>query len=170
MNADETTPPRTGAERLAIFVATGFGSGLAPVAPGTFGSAAALGIVIALSYTSLPAFPTLVTLAAAATIACLVVGRTAERVLGEKDPGSIVIDEFAGMFVALALPGAGWMGPREWIAAFFLFRVFDIIKPPPARRLQSLRGGLGIVIDDLIAGLYALAGVFVVHDLAQRAT
>ena len=76
-----------------------------------------------------------------------------ERGLGRKDPGVIVIDEVAGMMVSVLFV------PRTWpvlISAFFLFRLFDIWKPFPARESQVLSGGLGVMIDDLIAGVYAL--------------
>jgi len=76
-----------------------------------------------------------------------------ELLLGRKDPGLIVIDEVAGMMVSVALV------PRSipvLICAFFLFRLFDIWKPFPARESQSLRGGAGVMVDDLIAGVYAL--------------
>jgi phosphatidylglycerophosphatase A len=155
-------------DRLAAFVLSGFGSGYSKIAPGTCGTLAALAVVLLLSRTALPAQPTLLALAATATIGCLVWGGSVEKRFGAKDPGFVVLDEFAGFFVALALPGDAWPTAREWIAGFVLFRLFDIIKPPPARRLQSLRGGLGIVVDDLIAGGYALAGVYVVRDLAQN--
>ena len=78
----------------------------------------------------------------------------AERVLGGKDPGAIVIDEVAGMTLsALLIPLTFW----ALAVAFLLFRVFDIVKPPPARASQHLSGGFGVMVDDLIAGLYALA-------------
>jgi phosphatidylglycerophosphatase A len=77
----------------------------------------------------------------------------AERSLGEKDPGAIVIDEVAGMALSLlTLP----LTPLVVLAGFLLFRVFDIVKPYPANALQRLRGGVGVMIDDLVAGLYAL--------------
>ena len=77
----------------------------------------------------------------------------AERALGGKDHGAIVIDEVAGMTLSvLAVPRRPWV----LIAGFFLFRLFDIVKPFPARSSQRLRGGVGVMIDDLIAGAYAL--------------
>jgi phosphatidylglycerophosphatase A len=80
----------------------------------------------------------------------------AEKLLGKKDPGAVVVDEVAGQLVALLFvpKGAGW-----WVlvAAFVAFRVFDIWKPYPVRRLEGLGGGLGIMADDLLAGFYAAA-------------
>jgi phosphatidylglycerophosphatase A len=78
----------------------------------------------------------------------------AERVLGGKDPGPIVIDEVAGMTLSVLLFP---LTVPVLVAGFFLFRLFDIVKPPPAHVSQRLRGGVGVMIDDLIAGAYALA-------------
>jgi phosphatidylglycerophosphatase A len=79
--------------------------------------------------------------------------RRVEEVLGRKDPGVIVIDEVAGMMVAvLLLPRT----PGVLLCAFLLFRIFDIWKPFPAREAEAMRGGLGVMVDDLIAGVYAL--------------
>lgn len=165
---DSTPSPASLGDRVALFVLAGFGSGFSRFAPGTCGTIVALAIGLGLSQTGLPAQATFLTLALIASLLCLAFGGVVERVTGAKDPGCVVMDEFAGFFLALALPGTAWPSLREWIAAFVLFRLFDIIKPPPARQLQSLRGGLGILIDDLIAGGYALAGVYVVRDLAQN--
>jgi phosphatidylglycerophosphatase A len=79
----------------------------------------------------------------------------AERAIGGgKDPGAIVIDEVAGMTLSvIAFP----LTPAVLLAGFVLFRVFDVVKPPPARESQRIKGGVGVMIDDLIAGLYALA-------------
>ncbi len=161
------SPPRsrTIGQRAAVFVASGFGSGLIPFAPGTWGTGAAAVLVLLLARTGLHAQATLIALAVVASLLCIVLGRTVEAAVGRKDPQLFVLDEFAGFFVALALPGAAWPNDRELLAAFLLFRLFDIIKPPPARKLQSLSGGVGIVVDDLIAGLYALCGVILVRQL-----
>jgi len=76
-----------------------------------------------------------------------------ERALGDKDPGVIVVDEVAGMTLSvLALP----LTLSVFLVAFVLFRIFDVVKPFPANRAQALSGGLGVMIDDLIAGLYTL--------------
>ncbi len=80
--------------------------------------------------------------------------RSSRRAVGDKDPGAIVIDEVAGMTLSvLVLPLTRARAAR---VGFVLFRIFDVVKPFPAGRLQSLRGGVGVMIDDLIAGLYAL--------------
>ena len=86
----------------------------------------------------------------------------AERVIGGKDPGAIVIDEVAGMTLSvIAFP----LTPEVLAAGLALFRVFDVIKPPPARESQRIKGGVGVMIDDLIAGLYALAIIAVSRRL-----
>jgi phosphatidylglycerophosphatase A len=86
----------------------------------------------------------------------------AERVLGGKDPGAIVVDEVAGMtLAALLVPPT----PSALLVAFVLFRLFDVLKPFPANDSQRLRGGLGVMVDDLIAGLYALALVVLARHL-----
>jgi len=79
-------------------------------------------------------------------------GTTAERYFGGVDPGPIVIDEVVGMLITLAFIPVGWSGA---LAGFFLFRVFDVIKPFPAGRLEALHGGLGVMADDAMAAVYA---------------
>lgn len=94
--------------------------------------------------------------------ACILQGSAAEAYYGKKDPGNAVADEVAGQTLSLMLlPAVAWDSPLHagltLLAAFLAFRVCDIIKPWPARQLQSIPGGLGILIDDLLAGLYAAA-------------
>jgi phosphatidylglycerophosphatase A len=103
-------------------------------------------------------------------IGCLVWGPRAESKYGKKDPGAVVADEIAGQSLALMwLPWSTTNSARviaTCAIAFFMFRIFDIVKPPPARGWQRLEGGLGILIDDLVAGLYALiATQLIVHNL-----
>jgi phosphatidylglycerophosphatase A len=103
-------------------------------------------------------------------IGCLVWGKGAESRYGKKDPGAVVADEIAGQSLALMwLPWSTTNSARviaTCAIAFFMFRIFDIVKPPPARGWQRLEGGLGILIDDLVAGLYALiATQLIVHNL-----
>lgn len=151
------------ASKLPRLVATWFGCGYSPVAPGTAGSAAALGIAILLREVAgwRPLYfagLALVLLAPAIYAA----GETA-RQSGMKDPGMVVVDEVLGQWIALA--GAMTLNWQSYLAAFLLFRLFDIWKPPPVRQLEALPGGTGIVADDLMAGIYAalvlfLAGCF----------
>ncbi|MGH7279773.1 MAG: phosphatidylglycerophosphatase A family protein [Candidatus Rokuibacteriota bacterium] len=130
-------------------VATVGGVGYAPIAPGTAGSAVALLVLWLVPFSR----PGLVLYFVVVTVAGLWAAHVAERVIGGKDPGVIVIDEVAGMTLSvLVLP----LTPAVLLTAFVLFRLFDVVKPPPARLSQRIRGGVGVVIDDLIAGLYAL--------------
>jgi phosphatidylglycerophosphatase A len=130
-------------------VASVFGAGYAPVAPGTVGS-----LVTAVAIWLLPLTPFRIVVAlVVVTLLGIWAGGRVERVLGRKDPGVIVIDEVAGMLLSmLGLP----RNLPVLITAFLLFRLFDIWKPFPARESQALTGGMGVMVDDLIAGLYAL--------------
>jgi phosphatidylglycerophosphatase A len=129
---------------------TGFGSGYAPVAPGTAGSA--VGLLLfwwPLATWGLPA-------QVAATLVVFVAGIVAAgqvaRRAGHEDPGIVVVDEIVGMWVSLlALP----FTPVTAVAGFVLFRIMDVVKPWPARSLERLHGGLGIMADDVMAGVYA---------------
>jgi phosphatidylglycerophosphatase A len=144
------TSHRTSGESAALALATLLGVGRAPVVPGTAGSLVALAPA-ALALVWLP-FWAYGLLTAALAVAAVWSAGIAERVLGRHDPGSVVIDEAAGMFVSLwGLPPGG----ATIAAAFLLFRVMDVFKPPPAGRAERLPGGLGIVADDLVAGAYA---------------
>jgi len=135
---------------LRFWIATGFGSGRVPWAPGTAGSLVALALFWVTTLSGPNWIPVVVF--ALIVVAGFWSAPAAERRLGRKDPGAIVIDEFAGQFLALlALP-------HSWpvlAAGFGLFRLFDILKPPPARRFEALPGATGIMADDLVAGLYA---------------
>jgi phosphatidylglycerophosphatase A len=130
-------------------LASVFGAGYAPVASGTVGS-----FVTVVAVWLLPLTP--LRIAVALVVVILVgiwAGSRVERVLGKKDPGVIVIDEVAGMLLSVILL------PRTipvLITAFLLFRLFDIWKPFPARESQALTGGVGVMVDDLIAGFYTL--------------
>jgi phosphatidylglycerophosphatase A len=145
--------------RLAILLATFFGAGYSPVAPGTAGSLAAIVIAVPLH---LPPWQYAVLAAALFLPAVWAAGVTA-RTLKKKDPGLVVVDEVIGQWIALA--GARTLTWETYLAAFLLFRLFDIWKPAPARQLESLPEGWGINADDVMAGIYAalvlwLAGRF----------
>ena len=133
----------------AKLVATGLGSGYSPVAPGTAGSL--VGLLLFLPLAGL-AWPTqLAAIAAVTLVGALAAGRVA-RGMGRKDPGLVVVDEVAGQWITfLALP----VTPVTALAGFVLFRVMDIVKPWPARDLERLPGGFGIMADDVAAGIYA---------------
>lgn len=134
--------------RLAVVIATSGGAGYFPIAPGTVGSA--VGIVIYfLTRQWTPASQ--VTLLAAITVVGIWASHLAAEHFGKEDPGYVVIDEVAGQLTTLLLLNVGLAGAA---AGFFLFRIFDIIKPWPARKFEDLPGGLGIMADDLMAGVY----------------
>jgi len=134
---------------VAFVVASVFGAGYSPVAPGTAGS-----LVTAVAIWLLPFNPMRMAITLGVVILVgLWAGSRVERVLGRKDPGLIVIDEVAGMLCSMLLL------PRTLpvlVTAFLLFRLFDVWKPFPARESQALTGGMGVMVDDLIAGLYTL--------------
>ena len=138
------------ADRVAIVIATVGGAGWSPVAPGTVGSAVALGLIWFVPGDRLG----LVVFFVVVTVVGVWAADRAERRLGGKDPGAIVIDEVAGMTLSVMFfPRT----PAVLLAGFVLFRIFDVVKPPPARGSQKLSGGVGVMVDDLIAGLYAAA-------------
>ncbi len=157
---------RTWGEKLCLFAATGFGLGLyAPFAPGTFGSIP--GVILAYLTTSLP-FAIQVPFCLTLTLAAIPVCDQAERLLGIKDDGRISADEW--LLFPIALIGIPvWNLPWWSMLVFFcVTRAVDIIKPPPARALQSIPGGKGIVIDDFIANLYSLAINWTLYILVFR--
>jgi phosphatidylglycerophosphatase A len=145
---------------LAVLLATGLGVGRLPVAPATWASA----FTAALLYFLLPRMDHLayVALTVGVTALALAVCGPAEKVLGH-DAHPIVADEVAGMMVTMiAAPAVAPWGPPyavSLVAGFFLFRLFDIWKPPPVGRAQNLPGAIGIVTDDLLAGVYANLGL-----------
>ena len=138
-------------------IATFFGAGLGKPGPGTWGSVAAVLVWAAIGMAAHATRQTLLLtllVGIALTIALGVPAATiAARESGRKDPGFVVIDEVAGQWIALLGSPADW---RHGLIALFLFRIFDITKPFPVRRLENLPEGWGIVFDDLAAGLYAL--------------
>ncbi len=136
--------------RLAIFVATVGYCGYFPIAPGTVGSAAGLVFYLLVWWSGSPFVEA--GLIAALFAAGVWAGTTAERYFGGVDPGPIVLDEVVGMLITLAFIPVGWSGA---LAGFFLFRLFDVIKPYPAGRFEQLHGGLGVMADDAMAAVYA---------------
>ncbi|MDA1259340.1 MAG: phosphatidylglycerophosphatase A [Planctomycetota bacterium] len=138
---------------LATFVTCG-GLGYAPVASGTFGTLGGVAITALIVYGAPEHYLAwMLGAAAVISIAGMAAGRWAERRYGRKDPGEFVQDEVAGYLIA-----AAWIEVPGWthlIVAFFVFRLFDIWKPWPANRMEKLPVGPGIVLDDLVAGLYA---------------
>ena len=148
----------------AGWIACGFGSGLSPVAPGTAGSLAALAPWLALRELPWPLYLGAVALAFA-------IGTWASNVaiarLHVADPGAVVVDEFVGQWIAL-LPLVA--APQTWpwiVIAFALFRLFDVWKPWPVSWAdRRVKGGFGVMLDDVIAGVYAALALTVVHAVS----
>lgn len=156
-------PGRSAASRLAHILATWFGCGLSPVAPGTAGSLAAVALAaLAERYWHWPPWSIGVAAAVLLPLAIWASGK-AETDSGREDPGFVVIDEVVGQWATLA--GATASNWKALLAGFVLFRLFDIWKPVPVRQLERLHGGVGIMADDVMAGIYGalvlyLAGCF----------
>jgi phosphatidylglycerophosphatase A len=142
-------PAATFSDRAATVVATAFGAGFSPFAPGTAGSLVGLALYWPLQMAAVPVQVAVTILTFFAGVAAS--SRLALR-LGRKDPGAAVVDEVVGMWLSLLfLP----FTPMTAAAGFFLFRVLDVFKPYPARQLEGLPGGWGIMTDDVMAGIYA---------------
>ena len=135
-------------KRLALFVATTGGAGFSPVAPGTAGSA--VGVVVFWFTRAWPLVWQLALIAGISAVGTWAAG-VAARHFNREDPGQVVVDEVAGQLVTLVATGAGLYGTA---LGFFVFRALDIVKPWPANRFERLPGGLGIMADDLMAGVY----------------
>jgi phosphatidylglycerophosphatase A len=135
-------------KRLAVALATVGFAGYSPIAPGTVGSL--VGLVLYL-FTSHLALAWQFGILGAITIVGVWSASEAAHFFGREDPGHVVIDEVAGQLVTLILTGVGSVGA---IVGFFLFRLLDIIKPWPAGQFERLHGGVGIMADDLMAGIY----------------
>lgn len=136
--------------RLAVFIATVGYCGYFPVAPGTIGSAAGLVFYLLVWWSQSPLLE--IALIAVLFAAGVWAGTTSERYFGGIDPGPIVLDEVVGMLITLAFIPVGLTGA---LIGFLLFRIFDVIKPFPAGRLEALHGGLGVMADDAMAAIYA---------------
>jgi len=142
------------------FLALGFGSGLAPKAPGTFGTLMAVPLYLLLQPLSLNAYLIVVILV---TLAGIYICDKSSEMLQVHDHPGIVWDEFAGFFITMIAAPAGiaWL-----IVGFLLFRFFDIIKPWPIKRIdQSVKGGFGIMLDDVIAGVFAAVCLQIIYQV-----
>ena len=149
--------------KLALAIATWFGCGYSPAAPGTAGSAAAVAIAWLLAEYAGWTAPWFGVLGLAALAPAIWSAGITARVKKTDDPHIVVVDEVVGQWIALA--GAAALNWKAFLGAFLLFRLFDIWKPAPVRQLEKLHGGTGIVADDAAAGVYAalvlsLAGWF----------
>lgn len=137
-------------KKFIILSASWFGTGFCPFASGTAGTLAAIPFYLVLARLSLPLY--LVTLVAFFFFSCWVAGH-AEEIFGQKDSGIIVIDEVIGYFITMTAVPVSW---QSVAAGFVLFRFFDIAKIPPARFFdQKVKNGYGVVLDDVVAGIYA---------------
>ncbi len=159
MSPDKPSPgrPDTPVQRLALLLATCFGLGYLPRAPGTFGALGGLGLLLLLHLllpTHVPGSLEQPLLFSILLIALFALGvwssNRAERSWGH-DASRIVIDEWLGMWISLAFLPLSW--PMV-LAAFLLFRFFDIAKPMMVRRAEGLSGGWGVMLDDVLAGIY----------------
>ncbi len=138
--------------RLALALGTWFGCGYFPWGPGTAGSLAAVCIAALLHFYLGAARATLLVLTAILLIPAIWAATRTARFIVKKDPGVVVVDEVLGQWITLA--GATVLNTKAFIAGFVLFRLFDIWKPWPVRKLERLPEGTGIVADDLAAGVY----------------
>jgi len=152
-------PPRLLRNPLHL-LSLGFGSGLAPVAPGTFGTLVAVPLYLLLAQLSLPWYLLVVVVGFAAGVYLC---QYTSDALGVHDHGGIVWDEFVGYWITMIAVPLAW----QWILlGFVLFRVFDIIKPWPVKIADvKMKGGFGIMLDDVLAGLYALACMHLILQL-----
>ena len=157
-----TTKPKT---HWAWTLATFFGAGYLKPGPGTYGSAAAVLLWYAAAHIFAPSAATLAIATTLAAILITAIGIPASTIVAReasrKDPGFVVIDEVAGQLFALILMRPDW---QQALLALLLFRLFDIFKPWPIRRLEALPNGTGIMLDDVAAGIIALLlGALITH-------
>lgn len=148
--------PKTTIDHLAVLVATAGGAGFLPKAPGTAGSA--VGVFIALLMVAAGAGAYFVHVILLLLFAGILAAQRVEKFWGH-DSQRIVIDEVIGQMITLSLAGTARLSWISVITGFALFRIFDIMKPFPVRQLERLPGGVGVIADDVGAGLYALAAL-----------
>jgi phosphatidylglycerophosphatase A len=143
---------------IARQIGTWFGCGYFPIAPGTAGSFAALAIAIAMHAYLASGRLTLLLMSALLLIPGIWAAGEVAKQENKKDPRLVVVDEVIGQWITLA--GATTLNWKSYLAAFLFFRVLDIWKPPPVRQLEHLPGGTGIVLDDVMAGIYGALAIF----------
>jgi phosphatidylglycerophosphatase A len=137
-------------DRIALILSIWFGAGLLPVMPGTYGTVAAIPLYLVENLLA-PQYQLSILLII--VIGAIWSSHRSQGILGVVDPPEIVIDEVAGFLVTIILIPFTW---PTLIAGFFLFRFFDILKPPPIKKIEKkITGGVGVVLDDLVAGAYA---------------
>jgi phosphatidylglycerophosphatase A len=146
--------------RLAIVLATWWGVGYSPLAPGTAGTIAAIPFFLLLSLLPLPGY--LACVLGIGLVACWAAGE-AEHIFQEQDSKRIVIDEAVGLFITMMALPVRW---PYILVGFLLFRAFDILKPPPIRFIErTVKGGCGVVLDDVLAGIYAQISLRIIAAL-----
>lgn len=149
---------QTGAPLWATTIATFFGVGRLHPGPGTWGSAATVVLWSLVAFYLQPGLRAVVAIVLAIVVILIGIpaATSVSRATRSKDPQFVVIDEVAGQLIALIAVPVSW---KTFLAGFILFRVFDIVKPPPVRQLERLPEGTGILLDDVAAGVFALAGM-----------
>ncbi len=140
-------------KNLIKWIAVGFGTGWSPVMPGTVGTL--VGLPMAWGLLQIQHAGTQAIVCAALSLLAIPICGAAERIIGGKDPGCIVADEYLTLPITVIGMNAYSM-PWVLLSGFILHRIFDITKPPPIRQLQDIHGGFGIVVDDFLAALIAL--------------
>ena len=157
-------PPSEKKTLWAWTLGTFFGAGFLKPGPGTYGSVAALLLWYGAAHTLNPNPTSLAIGTTVAAILVTLIGIPAATIVaresGREDPGHVVIDEAAGQLIALIAIPADW---KHAVLSLLLFRAFDILKPPPIRQLERLPAGTGIMLDDVAAGLFALACAQLAH-------
>jgi phosphatidylglycerophosphatase A len=157
-------PPSEKKTLWAWAVGTFFGAGLLKPGPGTYGSIAAVLLWFGAAHMLHPAPVALAIGTVIAALVATLIGIPAATIVaresGREDPGHVVIDEVAGQLIALIAIPVDW---RHAVISLLLFRIFDILKPPPIRQLERLPAGTGIMLDDVAAGLFALLFAQIIH-------
>ena len=146
-------------DRLFAMVVSSGGLGYAPVASGTFGTLGGVAVVLAVR-PLLGDFHfgmAMIVLSLIGLAVGVALGDWAERHYRKKDPGHFVLDELVGYWITLFRWDDGMPGTTELVVAFFVFRFFDVLKPPPGRRIEHWPKGWGIMLDDVVAGVYSMA-------------
>jgi phosphatidylglycerophosphatase A len=141
---------KTASQKLWIVIASGFGSGYSPVAPGTAGTF--VGMVLYFIILYIPGYSWVLPFTIILLPISVFTADAAEKIYQRKDPGYITIDEVVGYFITVLflVPGI-----KTAVLGFFLFRIFDILKIFPGKKSENVHGGLGVVLDDVIAGIYS---------------
>jgi phosphatidylglycerophosphatase A len=154
--------PKTTTDWLAVLLATAAGAGFMPRAPGTAGSAAGVLLYLLLNYAGAGAY--ILHAILLLSFAGVLAAQRVETLWGH-DSQRIVIDEVIGQMLVLSLAGTAQLSWISIVVGFILFRLFDIVKPFPVRQFEKLPGGFGVIADDVIAGLYGLAGLTILQRL-----